>query len=456
MTSAAQPAAWAWNWWRRGRIWAPLLLILFGALTVRGANSSFSASIEASANLLACGALFWAVRNEAVAVPRAWMASAMLFLLALVVVWAELLFSAPPQAARELAALASAHGGSILPDATPVEVAKLLGLAGLVVAVALAAADLERAMDLIWLLQACALVYTLVALALFQSDPVDVLGGEKAYHWARFTGTLLNANVAGAIFALFGALGAGLLRRQLSELGDMHPVLRRSRYPLLTAQVLVILLFVGACALTRSRIALGGLGIALGFMAWRALPQHWRGRKGREQLRAVQTVAPLAALALVAWLGREAFTRADLGADFQGRVDGLRYILHLTREAPLGFGLGSFRAAFEHELPASSAPVIWNYGAAHNALLQAALEGGWLFAALIVASLACLVWPAMRAPAPRGARSIKRSLAVGLLLIAGISLTDIVLNVPAAATLWSCLLGVYAASAFWWDPARAR
>lgn len=434
-------------WWSRGRTWAPLLLAVFGPLAALGANASFPATLSALANLLVCGFLVWTVRGEALAIPRPWKISAGLFLLALLIPFVRLGLGAPPAAAQPLAALALARGGSVMPDQTLVEIAKLLGLAGLVVAVAVATANVQRALNLLQLLQAGAVVYTLTALTLYQADPSSVLGSEKAGHWERFTATLLNANVAGAVFGLFAILGAGLLRRQLSQLGDMHPMMRRARYPQVAFQALAILLFVGACALTRSRISLGGLGVALAFLSLGAVPKRFfrNVRVGRR----IDIAAMGLAVAVVALLGGEAFLRGDFAQNLQGRVDGLKHILHLALEAPWGFGLGSFRVAFEHELPAASAPVIWNYGAAHNSLLQAALEGGWLFAALLVASVVVLVVPAIRASAPRGGRSVKLSLAVSLLLLGAISLTDIVLNVPAAATLGACLLGLFAATAGW-------
>jgi len=447
LRSAASPAAFVEVWWRRGRTWAPLLIVVFGALAALGANASFPAALTALANLLVGGFLLWTVRGEAPAIPMPWKISAGLFLLALLIPFVRLGLGAPPAAAQPLAALALAHGGSVIPDQTLVEIAKLLGLAGLVVALAVAATNIQRALTLIQVLQACAVVYTLIALTLYQAAPPLVLGSEKTGHWDRFTGTLQNANAAGAVFGLFAILGAGLLRRQLSQLVDLHPMMRRSRYGELVIQGLVIVLFIGACALTRSRISLGALAIALAFLSLGAIPRRFF--RNVQVGRRINFAAMAVAVTLVALLGGSAFLRGDFGQNLQGRVDGLGHILRLTLEAPWGFGLGSFRVAFEHELPAASAPEIWNYGAAHNSILQAALEGGWLFAALLLASVLFLVLPAITAAAPRGARSVKLSLAVSLLLLGAISLTDIVLNVPAAATLGACLLGLFAASATW-------
>ncbi|CAN7292145.1 O-antigen ligase family protein [Phenylobacterium sp. LjRoot225] len=447
LRSAASPGAFVETWWRRGRTWAPLLVVVFGALAALGANASLPSVLSALANLLVCGFLLWTVRDEARAIPKSWKISAILFLLAILIPLVRLGLGAPPAAAQPLAALALAQGGSVAPDQTLVEIAKLLGLAGLVVAVAFAAANIQRAVTVLQVLQAGAVVYTLAALTLYQADPTLILGSEKTGHWERFTGTLLNANAAGAVFGLFAILGAGLLRRQLSLLSDLHPMMRRSRYAELAIQILVILLFVGACALTRSRISLGGLAIALAFLSLGAIPRRFfrNVRVGRRIDLAAMTVA----VALIGLLGGSAFMRGDFAQNLQGRVDGLVHILRLTLEAPWGFGLGSFRVAFVHELPAASAPVLWNYGAAHNSVLQAALEGGWLFAALLLSSIGVLILPALKATAPRGGRSVKLSLAVSLLLLGAISLTDIVLNVPAAATLGACLLGLFAATNTW-------
>jgi O-antigen ligase len=437
-------------WWRRGRTWAPLLIVVFGTLTALGANASFPAALTALADLLVGGFLLWTVRGEAPAIPTPWKISAVLFLLAVLIPLVRLGLGAPPATAQPLAALALAHGGSVMPDQTLVEIAKLLGLAGLVVALAVAAANVQRTLTLIQVLQGGAVVYTLVAVVLYQADPSLVLGSEKTLHLGRFTGTLLNANAAGAVFGLFAILGAGLLRRQLSQLVDLHPMMRRARYGELTLQILVILLFVGACALTRSRISLGALAIALAFLSLGAIPRRFF--RSVQVGRRINFAAMAFAVILVGLIGGSAFLRGDFGQNLQGRVDGLAHILRLTLEAPWGFGLGSFRVAFAHELPAAAAPSIWNYGAAHNSILQAALEGGWLFAALLVASVVFLVAPAIAAAAPRGGRSVKLSLAVGLLLLGAISLTDIVLNVPAAANLGACLLGLFAATAVWSEP----
>lgn len=437
-------------WWLRGRTWAPLLAVVFGALLALGANASFPAALLALANLVVGGLLLWTVRGEARAIPTPWKISAGLFLLAVLIPVVRLGVGAPPVSAQSLAALALAHGGSVMPDQTLVEIAKLLGLAGLIVGVALVAASVERALVLVQVLQGAAVVYTVVAVILYQADPALILGAEKVTHLERFTGTLLNANASGAVFGLFAILGAGLLRRQLTQLSEMHPMMRRTRYGQLAAQILVILLFIGACALTRSRISLGGLTIALGFLSVGAVPKRFRPR-GMGPRRRIDLAALAGVVAVIALVGGQAFLRSDFSENLQGRVDGLRHILRLTSQAPWGFGLGSFRVAFEHELPAASAPGIWNYGAAHNSLLQAALEGGWLFAALLVSSVGFLVFPAIKAAAPRGSRSVKLSVAVSLLLLAIISLADIVLNVPAAATLGACLLGLFAATAAWSD-----
>jgi hypothetical protein len=431
-----------------------LLLVVFGALTALGANDSFPSTLSALANLLVCGLLLWTVRDEARHIPRPWKVSGGLFLLALSIPLVRLGLGAPPAAAQPLAALAHAHGGSLMPDQTLVEIAKLLGLAGLVVALAFAATNIQRTVTVMQLLQAGAVVYTLIALSLYQADPTLILGGEKSAQLDRFTGTLLNANAAGVVFGLFAILGAGLLRRQLSLLGDLHPMMRRTRYGELILQVIVILLFVGACALTRSRISLGGLAIALAFLSLGAIPRRFfrNVRIGPQ----IDFAVMAAAAALVVLLGGSAFLRGDFAQNLQGRVDGFGYILRLTLEAPWGFGLGSFREAFDHQLPAASAAEIWNYGAAHNSLLQAAIEGGWIFAGLLAASVGALVLPAVLAAAPRGGRSLKLCLAVGLMLLGVISLTDIVLNVPAAATLGACLLGLFAATAGWSQTAVAE
>ncbi len=135
---------------------------------------------------------------------------------------------------------------------------------------------------------------------------------------------------------------------------------------------------------------------------------------------------------------------ADLGVSAAARFDIQRLVVDLIRQAPIsGYGLGAFGDVYQARLGAGHATDMWNLGAAHNALLQMALEGGLVFAVAMVICLA-LIWGRVigswRSVTTNSGIRLGVALAV---LIAGVtSFFDIVLNVPAAASFSVALSGL--------------
>jgi hypothetical protein len=86
--------------------------------------------------------------------------------------------------------------------------------------------------------------------------------------------------------------------------------------------------------------------------------------------------------------------------------------------------------------------MIWDFGAAHVAVLQAALEGGLPFAGLLCAAVVMLAAPALRAPESGRTRGVLAQGAAAASLLALLcSFGDIALNVPAVAAFAALLLG---------------
>jgi len=83
------------------------------------------------------------------------------------------------------------------------------------------------------------------------------------------------------------------------------------------------------------------------------------------------------------------------------------------------------------------APLYWNFGAAHNAPVQLAIEAGWPGLALLLVALAAIGWQIARAR--RDWWSVAPLCA--LAAIAGSAMIDIALNVPAVVALFAVLLG---------------
>jgi hypothetical protein len=129
--------------------------------------------------------------------------------------------------------------------------------------------------------------------------------------------------------------------------------------------------------------------------------------------------------------------------DFSQRMMGYGHFFRLAALHPLfGIGLGGFRALNQAALTPASAPYLWDYGAAHMAILQAALEGGWPYALLLLAATLALAVPVLLVRTPFVALGGVASGMMAAAVLAGVcSMDDIALNVPAISALAALLLG---------------
>jgi hypothetical protein len=166
---------------------------------------------------------------------------------------------------------------------------------------------------------------------------------------------------------------------------------------------------------------------------------------------AIGALVGIACVAIgVGLTGGGAIGRASLlSQDFVTRIDALQLIVADVAAAPwAGYGLGSTALVFLHGVPSTLALAVWNFGAAHDAWLQAALEGGAPFVVLITLAAGAMIVPAVSALAANSSeRALRISLIAALVVVAVCSLADIALNVPAVAAQAMVILGLLAGSA---------
>jgi O-antigen ligase len=382
---------------------AVLMLAVFG----RRAPDRFWLSIAGPAVLLAC-ALAWA------ALP-------------------DLLRPAPP----------GGDPGRPAPDLLNLELVKLAGAGAMVLVGALIGRNAGRASALLDWMVVFDLAHLALSFFLAWQDPNHVWGVDKSPHRLRFTGTFLNANVAGCAFGMSALVAFGRLQLARVRLGRADEPLEW----LIGGAALVAL---GgdlvACAMTGSRMSFAATSLALA-----AAVAFTAGKRGRRAilyrlLLVSLGLAACAALAALTLIGQRYY---DLPQTTFGRLEAWERLFSLTRERPLtGFGLGAFEAVHLARLDAHSAISAWNFGAGHCAYLQAALEGGWPFLALLVAAGAVIAWQAFRdvRSASRVAVLVSCTGAAGVALVCGT--VDICLNVPAVTALLMLLIGVAWGRAF--------
>ena len=411
---------------RNHLVCALITALVFSQLILFGANADFPAAVFAGLELLASLGLIYVLRAE----PRAGMwrgigPIALVFAGALA--WASL-----PVLVRALGVRAF---DSPAPDGPGLELVKLMGLGAAVLVGALAGASRTRFRLLIYWLVIAGLAYCLLTLWMGRAAPFTVWGQSKGAHLWRFTGSLLNANAAGCLYGMLGLLALSLARYRLSRTDLARGGLRD--YLLISLTVAAAFAAFGACALTQSRTALV-LSLALGVL------MVVLTRLGERRSKPVIIViAVLLGAGLVLGASQIGSRWASLSGDFAVRLVAAGHYLGLAAAKPwFGYGLGSFQAVNLAKLTPASAPTIWDFGAAHLAVLQAALEGGFPFALLLAAAVAMLAAPAFRTPESGRTRGVLAQGAAAACLLALLcSFGDIALNVPAIAAFAGLLLG---------------
>jgi O-antigen ligase len=411
---------------RNGLACAAATALIFGQLILFGANTDVLAAAFAGLELLVALFVVWLLRAE----PREalWRAIGVVgAIFAAALAWAAI---------PVLLRAAGLKGfDSAAPDGPGLEMLKLAGVAATVLIGALVGASRTRLRLLVYWLVIGGLAYTLLTLWAGRAAPFTVWGQPKGAHMWRFTGSFLNANAAGCLFGMLGLLALSLTRYRLSRTDLARGGLRD--YLLIALAVAAAFAAFGACALTQSRTALvlslilGGLMIVLTRLG------------DRSSKPVLIVIAVLLVAGLVLGASQIGSRWEMLSADFGVRLIAAGHFLSLVGERPwFGYGLGSFQAVHLAHLPPPIATSIWNFGAAHLAVAQAALEGGIPYLLLLAAAIAVMVAPIARTPENGRARGVLAQGAAAASLLAFLcSFGDIALNVPAVTALAALLLG---------------
>ncbi len=330
---------------------------------------------------------------------------------------------------------AAAAGAPVAADGVELEIVKFVGVMAMVPLGALIGRRRERLDVFAMAVAVLGLAYTLLSLILAKADPYHVWGYPKGAHAFRFTGTLINANAAGCAFGMIalvslGALISLLRRTPLREVKPL-PLLR------LLAVGAGALAALGACAFTASRASLAGAVLLGALVAAFAV-------KGQARPHPAVLLGGAVAAALIAALGlsQVAWRWDTVREDAAQRGAAYAHYLALAQGHPLyGVGLGGFRTLNQAALTPADAPYLWDYGAAHSAVLQAWIEGGWPFAALVLAAISALAAPMVGAAFGKGVGYQVGGVAAAAALAGLCSSDDIALNTPAVAALAALLLG---------------
>lgn len=427
-------------------------LAVYLQLAVLGANNAYLAAVSAMGDVLvALLVLVLVGRQVSEPLWRALLLAGVL--LALAALWGLAGLAALPRSdwSAPFMADAGARLFSVAPDRTWLELAKLAGAGALVLAAAVGAASPRRAELAVKALLALGALHTVVGLAMYAIDPDSVAGYAKGGHQWRFTGTLLNANANATSLAMNSALAAAYFRTTLRAFMKAPSGARSDPLVRCGVAAMLIFLFAGACAMTQSRTALAALLLAVAgvvFFPSRSVNEDddRQGARGRWLKVAVGVGASVACIGVaVALTGGSTLGRlSQIEGDLPTRLSAYRHFLGRVMEAPwFGYGLGSFAMVAGPGGDLDLAVKAWNMGAAHNAWLQAALEGGLPFALLLSLSVGVLLVLCMGRHAHRPIERAVRLGACGALFAVTLSASvDIALNVPAVAAQAMVILGV--------------
>lgn len=394
--------------------WAPAAIasLVVVQILAGGANAGVASAVAAFADMLVACILL--VTSPAAS--RFWRyARWPIVLLAATLLWSALPAILPQDLAQALAVPANPAA-----DMIGLSFAKALATILLLIVVASVTYRAGSARTLVFWLTIVAMFYSVYAAL----DAIDWL--TDSARAARYSGTIGNPNAAGIVFAVIALLTGGLVLAP-----DAGPMAMRLAALASCAVALVL------CALTGSRSALL-LTLLFGVML---LVRRWRRwQDGRPPLR---LVAP-AALALSALMVTVAIVTpianrsAYLPEDADSRWAVVVHYATIASQHPVwGHGLGSFFEVNQRTLTAETAPLYWNFGAAHNAPVQVALETGWPGLILLFVALAAIAVQILGAR--RDWWSIAPLCALGA--ICGSAMVDIALNVPAVAALAAILYG---------------
>lgn len=408
--------------WRALR-WAPATfgIVATAEVAIGGANDWATRPAAALVNLALAAVILLAIAADS----RFWRhirLPSLIFIAALA--WAALprLLPAP---------LATWFGipPSLAADRTLPELAEATSRLTLVLAACAVSYRLKGAWPVIQALVVAGTVY-LVWLVVMLAPWQFLLDGQHR----RFAATIGNWNAAGVYFGIIAILSLAMIQTRPPQ----HSRLPRWAYGV----PLVLNLLFCVATLSRSALTLTVAGLAIGIF--------WQGRSSYLLVSTRRRAALIGMVGMVTmmltYLSADAlFPRyLMLSTDSLSRWDIVTTYFDYTLDSPLwGFGPGSFFDLNRSRLDPATALRFWNFGAAHNAPLQIALEAGWpavgllaLAVTLVGRSVARCRWSAENV-----------GLLSALTVLAGAAMVDIAWNVPAIGAIGCILFG-----ALWGNP----
>lgn len=423
---------------------ALVAIMLFAQLLAFGAVGGFPAAFFAFTEIFVCLAVIGLLAKGTA--DRFWVEMGPILLLFL----AAMAWAGTPLVLAMFPALP--HAPLLAPDATRLELLKLAGVGALGLTGGLIGLSRSRLQHFIINVAMIGLAYTLLALWVGQVSPLTVWGQPKGAHAYRFTGTFLNANAAGCVFGMIGLLSLGLLQSLLKRTDLRAARLMSLLWLMLTACAAVAAF--GACVLTQSRTSLvlaAVLGVTVVVIEAKRGAKRTTGRAIRSRfIMAGAVLILLLSLGLGATQVSSRWSTVLIDAQLRGEAY-VHYLGAVGRSPWFGYGLGGFRMLHESILTPSLAPAMWDFGAAHSAVTQAALEGGLPFLLLLAGAVGMIVVRIVKVGANRYRRgAVVTGVIAAVVLAFAFSFVDIALNVPAIAALAVVLLGIA------WGDALAR
>ena len=411
-------------------------ILVYLQLAMLGANRGYLSALAAAADFVVALAVLILLRPD----PRFWRRTRSVWLLfGFALLWVAL----PAIGLPILPGIAAAHDTRPAPDLFLLEYVKLAATMACVVAGALIGYKhgLMRTAGT-WLIL-LGLAYVVFALALRQSDPMGVFGLSKGPHTWRFTGTFLNANAAGCTFAMIAILAVGGLQDALRAARERG--WNTNRLIIAGSGGIAALLTLTATSLTASRssLAFGVLAIAVLLLIEMWQERRWLTAKRRWATLSGGGIIAIAALG-IAIFGAPTLSRlGELKGDQVRRVETWQATLTAIGDAPVyGHGLGAFESVNLARLTPANVESMWDLRAAHNFLLQMALEGGWVLAGTMLAAILLMAAATVRGIHAAHTTPVHRAAIAATLVAIGCASVDIAFNVPAIAAFAAVLGGM--------------
>lgn len=391
-----------------------LAALPFFWLIAGGANDSVTSSLAATIQLAFAGVLLIVTkpRGKLAIVPG----------VALAAFVASLALGAAPLIAGSSSAAA--------PDLIAPALLKLAGYAASVIAVMALATTPRRRRLMVATCIACGLLFILISIFhdFFQSP--DAMTAPHYEASGRFMGAVANANAMATVAGTLALLGMGGMIASW-PVGGIYALNSRGLLRV-GACLMLLILATSVIGLAESRItAIATLILSVVLIA--------PFRKGGRRLPAIAALCALALSAILfAWRVVGRFDGAHY--DWALRMSVYKRLIRTAAQAPLwGYGLGSFREINTRGLEDGSG---WDWGAAHNIVLQALLECGAPFALGILATFVVILANCLGNYSRWHEDAMIRACFLSIVLVLVIAMFDIPLDVPAISSLWALLLGL--------------